>query len=88
MLRPASELSRQVILHSPPNRERLILADRQAVWRAAVEAGAAQLREAIKRLYGGKSRINQVDRHVAEVLAGKAAALEKLAGEFPHDDTK
>ena len=39
------------------------------------EACAKVCDESAARLFGGKSRVNQVDRHTAEVLRGRADAI-------------
>ena len=55
----------------------------EAMARAAWEAATAKEREACAqvcedaaiKLFCGKSRVNQIDRHTAEVLRGKAATI-------------
>ena len=48
------------------------------VARLVLEAAAKNCDDAAIRLFSGKSRVNQVDRHVAEVLRDKAKAIRAL----------
>jgi len=48
------------------------------VARLVLEAAAKNCDDAAIRLFSGKSRVNQVDRHVAEVLRDKAKAIRNL----------
>jgi hypothetical protein len=58
-----------------------LTAERDAARADERERCAAQLDEAAIKLFGGRARVPQVDRHVAEVLRRHAAAIRASEGQ-------
>lgn len=52
-----------------------------AIYDATREECAKLLDDAAIRLYSGRARVNQVDRHVSGVLRDKAAAIRNMGKE-------